>query len=203
MNIRLRYKLLWVVFGITTATAQAQDWRLKSNIAYWATATPNIATEAKLSEKWSLDLSLGWNPFSLGDNKKLKHIAIEPEIRHWLGSPYRGHFVGIDLLYSHYNAGGVHFPLGIFSELKDHRFQGDLGAAGIVYGYNWPLGRDNRWNLEAAIGLGYGITHYKKYRCEKCASELESKTKGMLMPTKVALSLVYNIGATHNDTDKK
>lgn len=190
------------IFVLTSATlavtaAQAQDWRLKTNLAYWATATPNVAIEARLSSKWSADLSLGWNPFTFNDNKKLKHIAIEPEIRYWLGCPFKKHFIGANLLYSHYNAGGVHLPFGIFSELKDHRFQGDLGAVGIVYGYNWTL-PNNHWSIETAIGLGYGITRYTKYRCYgKCASALEKKTKGMLMPTKIAISLVYNIGNTN------
>lgn len=188
--------LLLMLLFLATTQGNAQDWRLKTNLAYWATTTPNIAVETRLSNKWSLDLSLGWNPFTFSDNKKLKHVAIEPEIRYWLGCPYKKHFIGADLLYSHYNAGGVHFPFGIFSELKEHRFQGDLGAVGIVYGYNWTL-PNNHWSIETAIGLGYGITRYTKYRCYgKCASALEKKTKGMLMPTKIALSLVYNIGPT-------
>ena len=197
MIIKKRDELLLALLLMgSIQQANAQDWRLKSNIAYWATATPNVAIESRLSDKWSLDLSVGWNPFTFSDNKKLRHIAIEPEIRYWLGCPFKRHFIGADLLYSHYNAGGVHLPFGIFSELNEHRFQGDLGAVGIVYGYNWTL-PNNHWSIEAAVGLGYGITRYTKYRCYgKCASALEKKTKGMLMPTKIALSLVYNIGAT-------
>ena len=196
MNIKRRNGLVLSILLLSAAQANAQDWRVKTNLAYWATATPNIAMETRLSQKWSVDLSLGWNPFTFSDNKKLKHVAIEPEIRYWLGCPFKRHFIGANLLYSHYNAGGVHFPFGIFSELKEHRFQGDLGALGIVYGYNWTL-PNNHWSIETAIGLGYGITRYTKYRCYgKCASALEKKTKGMLMPTKIAISLVYNIGNT-------
>lgn len=189
--------LLLSITALTASSATAQDWRLKTNLAYWATTTPNLAAETRLSNRWSLDLSVGWNPFTFSGNKKLKHIAIQPEMRYWLSCPFKGHFLGTNLLYSHYNAGGVHFPFGLFSELKEHRFQGDLGAIGLVYGYNWALDKNNRWGLETAIGLGYGITRYTKYRCYgKCASALEKKTKGMLMPTKVAISLVYNIGST-------
>ena len=188
-----------LLFSITFATTmvQAQDWRLKTNIAYWATSTPNIAAETRLSSHTSLDFSIGWNPFTFHDNRKIKHIAIQPELRYWQNCPFKGHFLGINLLYSHYNAGGVHFPFGIFSDLKSHRFQGDLGAVGLVYGYDWSLGKSNRWSLEAAFGLGYGLTRYTKYRCYgRCASALETKTKSMLMPTKVAVSLVYNLGST-------
>ena len=153
--------------------------------------------EKRLSDHWSLDLSTGWNPFTFRENKKLKHIAIQTEMRYWLDSPFLGHFFGANLLYSHYNAGGVHLPLGLFPKLKKHRFQGDLGALGIVYGYNWALDKQNRWNLEAAIGLGLGITRYTQYNCYgRCATAIEKKTKTFVMPTKVAVSLVYNIGQT-------
>ena len=192
-------RLKVIVLAISAAactTAEAQDWRIKTNLAYWATATPNIAVEKMIAEKWSVDFSIGWNPFTFNDNKKLKHIAIQPEVRYWLNCPFTGHFFGANLLYSHYNAGGVKLPFGIFSDLKDHRFQGDLGAVGLVYGYNWTL-PGNRWSIETAIGIGYGITHYTKYRCPgKCASALETKTKGFVMPSKVAISLVYNLGKT-------
>jgi len=196
MRLYKKTNILLISVALATTT-QAQDWRAKTNIAYWATTTPNIALETRLSESWSLDLSMGWNPFTFSDNKKLKHIAIQPEMRYWLHCPFKGHFLGVNLLYSHYNAGGIHLPLGFYSELKDHRFQGDLGAIGLAYGYDWTLGKSNRWTIETAIGLGYGITRYTKYRCHgKCASALEKKAKGMLMPTKVAISLVYNIGKT-------
>lgn len=140
--------LLLLISTLTMNSALAQDWRLKTNLAYWATTTPNIAAETRLSNRLSMDLSLGWNTFTYSGNKKLKHIAIQPEIRYWLGCPYIGHFLGANILYSHYNAGGVHFPFGFFPELKKHRFQGDLGAVGLVYGYDWSLGKSNRWNLE-------------------------------------------------------
>lgn len=192
-----RLGLLLFSIPFATTTMQAQDWRLKTNLAYWGTTTPNIAAETRLSSHTSLDLSIGWNPFTFNGNRKIKHIAIQPEMKYWLNCPFKGHFLGANLLYSHYNAGGVHFPFGIFPELKDHRFQGDLGAIGVVYGYDWSLGKSQRWSLEAAIGLGYGLTRYTKFRCfGKCASAVEKKTKGMLMPTKIAISLVYNIGKT-------
>lgn len=111
--------------------------------------------------------------------------------------PYIGHFLGANILYSRYNAGGVHFPFGFFPELKKHRFQGDLGAIGLVYGYDWSLGKSNRWNLETALGLGVGFTRYTKYNCYgKCGTAIEKKNKTFVMPTKLAVSLVYNIGPT-------
>ena len=64
--------------------------------------------------------------------------------------------------------------------------------------------KENRWNLEAAVGLGLGITRYTKYNCYgRCATAIEKKTKTFVMPTKVAVSLVYNIGQTEKTNKNK
>ncbi len=186
-----RIIILIIVGYVGGVAANAQTTALKTNTLYWLTTTPNIGAETLLSEKWTGSLTVGYNPFSFPNNKKLKHILIQPEARYWLCAPYAGHFVGINAFYSHYNVGGINFPLGIFSEVEDHRYQGDIGAIGLVYGYSWML--NNHWSIEASIGIGYGITHYKEYECEKCGTQTDTETKGMLMPTKIALSLIYYI----------
>lgn len=169
----------------------AQSIALKTNALYWATTTPNVGFEARVSPKWTLGLSAGYNPFTFSENAKLKHVLIEPEARYWLCSTYAGHFVGVNALYSHYNAGNIDVLFGIFPELDDHRFQGDIGAVGVLYGYSWMLGR--RWSLEAAIGIGVGVTHYKKYMCEVCGSQVDEDTRWLFMPTKLSVSAVYYI----------
>ena len=186
------YKVLLFIVACSFCHAPAWGQRtaLKTNALYWATTTLNIGFETKLSRKWTLDLSAGWNPFTFSDNKKLKHVAIQPEARYWLCAPYSGHFIGANLLYSHYNAGGVDMPFGIFPDLETQRFQGDLGAVGIVYGYSWML-PGKRWSIEGVVGLGYGITHYSGYACAVCGSKMGEDTKGLFMPTKLAISIVY------------
>lgn len=62
--------LLLLISTLTMNSTLAQDWRLKTNLAYWATTTPNIAAETRLSNRWSMDLSLGWNTFTYSGNKK-------------------------------------------------------------------------------------------------------------------------------------
>lgn len=170
----------------------AQRVAVKTNLPYWATTTPNLAVETRLNSKWTFDFSVGYNPFSFRGNKKVKHIALQPEGRYWLCSAFSGHFIGANLLYSHYNAGGVKFPFGLFPELKDHRFQGDLGAAGFVYGYSWML-PNKRWNIEAVVGLGVAYTHYDKYDCVVCGTHYGGEGKWLFMPTKLAVSVVYNL----------
>lgn len=192
MNAISRKLLGILLLALVSMAASAQHTAVKTNVLYWATATPNIALETRMARKWTAELSVGYNPFTFSDNKKLKHIAIQPEARYWLCSPYEGHFFGMHLIYSHYNAGGIDVPFGLFSNLKRYRFQGDLGAAGIGYGYSWML-PGNHWSIEAEIGVGVGVTRYDKYECATCGSKVGSDTKTMLMPTKAAVSLIYNI----------
>ena len=169
----------------------SQHVAVKTNALYWTTATFNAGVETRLSKKWTLDVSAGWNPFTFSDNKKLKHVVVQPEARYWLCAPYAGHFIGANILYSHYNAGGVRMPFGVFPDLDSHRFQGDLFGAGIGYGYHWIL--NNRWSIEAEIGFGAAYVDYDKYECATCGDKVGSDQKVKLMPTKAAVSLIYII----------
>lgn len=180
------------VLTFVALNASAQHTVLKTNALYWATATPNLALETKLGGRWTLDMSVGYNPFTFSDNKKWKHVAVQPEARYWLCAPYAGHFFGLHAVYSHYNAGNVKLPFGIFKDLKDYRFQGNLGAIGIGYGYSWML-PGNHWSIEAEVGLGIGVTKYDKYECATCGSKVDHVTKTLLMPTKLSVAIVYNI----------
>ena len=189
-NRKIQLVIMTVVMMVMGAQcAAAQTVALKTNALYWATTTPNIGAEVRLAPRWTIGLTAGYNPFTYSDNTKLKHVLVEPEARYWLCSTYAGHFVGANLIYSHYNAGNISLPLGVFPELDDHRFQGDIGAVGLLYGYSWML--SPRWSLEAVVGLGVGVTHYKKYTCEVCGSQVDEDTRWLFMPTKLALSVVY------------
>lgn len=184
--------VLCVLLMTYISPARSQNLAVKTNIPYWATASMNAAIEKEVADKWTVELSLGYNPFTFSDNKKLKHMAVQPEARYWLCSTFAGHFFGAHLLYSHFNAGGIDVPFGLFPDLKHNRFQGDLGAVGIAYGYSWML-PSKRWSIEAEVGLGYGLTRYSKYECTKCGSKLDRETKGLFMPTKLAVSFIYYI----------
>lgn len=176
--------MILILAMLLPGTAMAQSVGVKTNLLYWTTASMNLDAEVRLSDRWSAELSVGYNPFSFADNKKLKHLAIQPEARYWLCRTFSGHFFGAHLLYSHFNAGGVHFPLSIFPSLKENRFQGDLGGVGLAYGYNLLL--NNRWSLEFELGLGVIYANYKKYECHTCGTYKGREHKTFFSPTKIA-----------------
>lgn len=185
--------------AITPAAIHAQEISgefppavsLKTNLLYDATTTFNIGAEFRLGEKTTLEIPINYNPWTFSDNKKWKHVLVQPEYRKWTKQAFRGHFFGLHGHYSFYNVGGLDNPP--FSEyMNTHRMEGWLAGAGISYGYRWNFGY--RWGLEATIGAGYAFLSYDEYPCNHCGEKLGSKTKNYVGPTKAGISLIYNIG---------
>jgi hypothetical protein len=171
----------------------AQPLSVRNNLIYDATLTPNIGVEWALDSKWSIGANAGINAWDIDKqkNKKLRHLLIAPELRHWNDSIYkhRSSFWGLDLIYSHYNVGNITFPFGLYKTVRDHRLQGDLAAIGAFYGYNWRL---SKWlRLEAEVGLGVGYAWSKKYDCPHCGTYLGRDNKPFLVP-KLGLNIVLN-----------
>lgn len=187
--------LLWgmMCFLVTAAYGQSTQheiyrpgFAVKTNLLYAATTTPNLGVEIGLSEKYTLDISAGYNPWTFSNHKKLKHILVQPELRYWTCERFNGHFFGLHAHYAHFNVCDVK-PL----TKKGYRYQGDLYGGGLSYGYHWILG--NHWSLEATIGVGYAYIDYKKYECRDCGDKIKDSHKNYFGPTKVGLNLIYVI----------
>lgn len=165
---------------------------VKTNVVSWATTTPNLGFELPLGERSSFQVFGTYNPFNLKGNNKLKHWLVQPEVRWWTGgTPFSGHFVGAHLLGGAYNAGGIRMPFNLLPELDTHRYEGWGIGGGISYGYQWRLGE--RWNLEAAIGVGYARLSHDIFPCEKCAEKTGEEKRNYFGPTKAAINLIYII----------
>ena len=186
--------ILALALSASALTARAQQFGLKTNLLYDATATVNVGAEMRVAPRWSIDVSGNLNAWSI-NNHKWKHWLVQPEARYWFCDATAGHFVAAHLLGGQYNIGNI--DLGDFkflgtnlAGLKDHRYQGWFAGAGIAYGYSWILGR--HWNLEAELGIGWIHTRFDKYPCTKCGTKLYSdRVHNYVGPTKLALNLVY------------
>lgn len=166
---------------------------IKSNLLYDATSTLNLGIEFGLGTHTSLDVSGNYNPWTFGNNRKWKHVLVQPELRFWRQERFRGFFWGPHAHYAFYNAGNLSHP-PFSKNMNTHRYQGWLAGAGVSVGYRWNL--SGRIGLEAVIGAGYAHLSYDKYTCGHCGEKLGSGTKNYFGPTKVALSLIVNIGKT-------
>ena len=86
---------------------QAQTVALKTDLVNWATASLNLEPEVKVGRKSTMALGLSWNPWTFSDNKKWRHLRVQPEYRYWICRPFGGHFLGLHASYTRFNAGGA------------------------------------------------------------------------------------------------
>lgn len=185
------HKFLLVVLFSTAFVSftQAQKVAIKNNLLYDATATPNLALEFGLGKKTTLEVGAGLNLFTFSDNKKLKHLLIQPELRWWTCDVFNGHFFGLHSHGAQFNVGGWDIPVGRLDTFKDSRYQGYLYGGGLSYGYQWIL--SPRWNFEMSAGAGYARILYDEYPCVDCGTKIDEGTHNYWGVTKAAVSLIY------------
>lgn len=176
-------------------TMHAQHVGIKTNLLYDALLSPTVGVEVGLSPRWSLDVSGTINFWTVNDIR-WRQWMVQPEARYWFCQRYSGSFLGFHAIGGQYNFGNIDFGgynfLGTnLKQLEDHRLQGWMAGAGIAYGYSWIL--DEKWNLEAEIGVGWIYTQYDRFMCEGCGAMDQSKrVHNYVGPTKAAINLIYN-----------
>lgn len=157
----------------------AQRLALKTNALEYAILSPNLALEARLSSKFSLQLAVAACPTNkpIG-NLKLANFRIEPELRYWFNRPMAKHFIALSTTAGTYSL-----------RYKEKYFNGDVLAAGLSYGYALVLGQ--HWNMEAEIGFGVG--YFKGYDYTGADNKPAQKnfTRFMPVPIRCALSFGY------------
>lgn len=196
-----RYLLIAVAILLaSTGLIRAQKAAVKTNALYWATATPNLGVEFALDDRWTVELSGGYNPwtFDKEDNTKLKHWLVSPEIRYWFCESFNGHFIGLNGNYTDFNISGIPIP-DIFINLhsnvptptsfKDSRINGWAIGAGITYGYQFIISR--RCNLELTAGFGWWYTEYDQFESRKCGLFQQKVKQHALGITSLGISFIY------------
>lgn len=187
--MRKKIVLLLLFVAGSLSALQAQNVALKTNLLYWATATPNLGLEASVGRKHTVQLFYGLNPWKSSSGKSLRHWVLQPEYRYWFCESFNGWFLGVHAMGGEFNAGHFDFPGKIFEELKDHRYEGWFAGGSVTAGYQWVISR--HWNFEASLGIGYDYIKYDKFKCGDCGEKLKSKHKHYFGPTKAALSFIY------------
>jgi hypothetical protein len=184
---------LVVAVLLAAATLHAQKVGLKTNTLYWATGTINLGVEVAMGPKTTLDIVATGNPWVFGEkilNRKIWHWTASPEIRFWQGERFNGGFIGVHATTGAFDAGGIALPLGVFPELKEHRYEGWMAGVGASYGWQWYL--SPHWNFEATFGFGYLLLNYNKFECVRCGEMKENNVvKHYFGPTRIGLSFTY------------
>jgi hypothetical protein len=181
------------IYRYAAALTALPRWAIKTNLLYAAgTFTPNLAVEAGLGRRISLQFSGSYNPWHLkgtiDNDKKLVHMILKPELRFWLCERFNGHFFGADLIFARYNISTHDVPM-LFE--KEHRYDGIAYGTGITYGYHLMLNK--RWSLEFALGVGVVGLEYDRYTCATCDRTAVPGKKTYLGPTNAAINLSFLI----------
>ena len=193
MNRFTRLILALVMAIAGCGIAQAQHAAIKTNLLSDLTLTPQGAFEYKVAPQWTVQLQGALNAWAIDDHR-WKQWNLMPEARYWFCRSFSGHFVGAHLVGGQFNWGNLDMNfkfLGTdFSQLRDYRFQGWMGGAGVLYGYSWILNR--HWNIEALIALGWIYTRYDTYECADCGQKIEQgRHHNYVGPTQAAVNLIY------------
>ena len=185
--------LLFLLVGGGFSQLRAQEWAVKSNLLYDATATVNLGVEIGLAPKWTLDISGNLNAWSKNDHTKWKHWMAQPEARYWFCDRFSRHFVGAHAIVGAFNFGGLKNNISMlgtdFSVLTNNRYQGYAYGGGVVYGFAFMLSK--HLNLELEAGFGYLYLDYEVYKCDYCGQKVGTGGHHYVGPTKAAVNLVY------------
>ncbi len=139
----------------------------------------------------SLNLPVSYNPFTFGENKRMKHISFQPEYRIRKQMASGSAFLGINAHYAYYNVGGIGLPFKLAPLLKEQRFQGQLYGLGMAGGYYFKIGES--LGFETTLGAGYAYMNYDVFRCETCGTKLGTEVRNYLGLTRAGISLVYTL----------
>lgn len=157
--------------------ANAQRIALKTNALEYAILSPNLALEARLNKKLSLQVAVATCPINkpIG-SVQFANFRVEPELRYWFNRPMAKHFIALSATAGSYSL-----------RHKDRHFTGDMVAAGISYGYALVLSK--HWNMEAEIGIGIGS--FKGYDYEGVENKPDTKNYDRILPVPIRLALTF------------
>ena len=167
---------------------------LKNNLAYDAILTPNLQLEFRLTDQWSIEAGVGFNPFPIKDTKfpKWRHVSVSVAPRYWFCHVFNRGFFSFNAAYAHYNVAGNAWPVSwMYKQVKDHRYQGDAVMVGESFGWHFPISPHFSIELEAGIDVGY--TWYKEYECKHCGKQTARSGHWFVLP-KIGVNIVVPLG---------
>ena len=171
---------------------------VSTNLLWAGISTPNIKMEIPLGENVSLGVSGGlkpwprWIPWEKDEYvpSKWRHFAIIPSVRWWPDEVFSGVFLETDLMYAHYNIGGITLPFGLYKILQEERLQGDFFGAGLAIGGAFWI--SPHWSLELSAGALAGYKFATRYECAWCGAEI-GPANGFAWVPKLDISIAYHL----------
>lgn len=177
---------------------QLKGQALKTNVPFTLVGSPNFGIEWSVGRQLTLNVEAMWLPYLFKKDEEVFRALIGSiDFRYYVNPKYYytndlwdGFYVGPYGMMGNFNIGLKDSD----PEKTSYRRKGWGISAGLTGGYKFYL--SSRFRIDANIGIGYANMQYDKYQLggEFADFKLESKkTKGYVGPTKIGVSLVYNI----------
>ena len=177
--MRKKFFFLGILLGVCLASP-AQFYSARTNLIGLATGNINLEGSMTLNRRWSLHLPVQYNPFVFKDNRKSRNLTVMPGVRYWFVESYSNFFVGMNTLASGYSIGRI---------WNKKRYEGEGYGIGLSIGKAYPLSKT--WNIEWELGGAAVWARYNEYRCRECGAFLGRKHGWYLIPSRVALNMIY------------
>lgn len=118
---------------------------LKTNVAYDVIGVPNLSFEIQCCKHVTVDIPVMMSFWDFSRKHAVRTVAFQPEVRWWISTPGKGHFLGVHTHVAWFNV-----------KWNDERYQAKhrpLFGAGLGYGYVLPVSK--HWTTEFSLGIGY------------------------------------------------
>ena len=159
--MRKKFFFLGILLGVCLASP-AQFYSARTNLIGLATGNINLEGSMTLNRRWSLHLPVQYNPFVFKDNRQFRNLTV------------------MNTLASGYSIGRI---------WNKKRYEGEGYGIGLSIGKAYPLSKT--WNIEWELGGAAVWARYNEYRCRECGAFLGRKHGWYLIPSRVALNMIY------------
>lgn len=154
---------------------------LRANFLRWATLTPDLGLEWRISPSWGIAVNGSWTSWTWQDNARRYALwEVAPEVRWYLGETKRGYL-------------GAMFKAGQFNyKLSATGKQGDLMGGGITGGYQLRL--SDALSLDFNVAVGCLHADYEQYETIGGVRVRAGKeTKNWWGPINAGVTLVWKL----------
>lgn len=147
--------------------------------------SPALKLEKTCKNHWIVSIggSYGWWDFDWNTKYAYQQWHVAADVNRYLknDSTYTGHRLGFGVKTGQFDV-----------KRKENARRGHFATAGLLYGYTWRL--NDRFYLDAGIGLGYVYKHDHKYTYNETKDAfccLYHKTRHRFGVTDLSISLIY------------
>ena len=154
---------------------------LRANLLRWATLTPDLGLEWRISPSWGIAVNGSWTSWTWQDNNRRYALwEVAPEVRYYMGKEKRGYL-------------GAMFKAGQFNyKLSGTGRQGDLMGGGITGGYQLRL--SDALSLDFNVAVGCLHADYEKYEViDGVRVRAGKETKNWWGPIGAGVTLVWKL----------